>query len=231
MEEVKSVIINGKKYFLFISLYITLDILLSIFFAWQLHVFFIVWIGIFIFWICPVVFQNQFGKGFTQDASFNFSDDTLQVKISNRITDELERIDKINYGDVDCFRAIDSSKDDSLFLRINLRNGDSFVYTILRQRKLKTKINITDVVFRYFNNYNELREGKDDKITLLPNLFATKTGYNLIACLSILLLVSLVFQIIYLPKSIPATLFTGLSFYLIILAQKKKDIEQSKKMR
>jgi len=231
MEEIKSDIINGKRYFLFISLYITLGTLLSMFFAWQLHVFFIVWIGIFIFWICPVLFQNQFRKGFTQNASFNFSDDTLQVEISNRITDELERTDKINYGDVDCFRAIDSSKDDSSFLRINLRNGDSFVYTILGQRKLKTKTNITDVVFKCFNNYNDLREGKDDKISLLPNLFATKTGYNLIVCLSILLLVSLVFQITYLPKSIPATLFTGLSFYLIILAQRKKDIEQSKKMR
>lgn len=231
MEDVKSVIINGKKYFLFISLYLTLGTILSTFLACQLHFIFIVWIGIFIFWICPLLFQNQFRKSFTKNASFNFSDDTLQVEILKRGTDDLERTDQINYRDIDCFRAIDSSKDDSSFLRIDLRNGDSFMYTILGQRKLKTKINITDVVFKYFNNYNVLREDKDDKIRLLPNLFATKTGYNLIVCLSILLLVSLVFQIIYLPKSIPASLFTGLAFYLIIHAQRKKDFEQNEKMR
>ena len=200
-------------------------------FAWMMHLFFIVWIEIFIFWICPLLFQNQFRKSFIKNANFCFSDEVLNIEILDRETDELERVDKIHYCDVECFRAIDSSKDDSSFLKIIFKNGDYFAYTILGQRKLKTTINITDMVFRYFDSYNDLQEDKDYRITILPNLFATKLGHNLIIWLSILLLVALIFQIIYLPKSIPASLLIGLSFYFIILGQRKKDIEQSKKIR
>jgi 1,4-dihydroxy-2-naphthoate octaprenyltransferase len=87
------------------------------------------------------------------------------------------------------------------------------------------------MVFKYINNYNDALDNKNDKIVLIPNLFATKAGRNLILGLSILLFICLVVQIIYVPKSIPALLFTGISFYLIILAQRKKDIELKKKLR
>lgn len=231
MEKIKSVIINGKWYFNFLILYVGLGLSLSMVIGINLHYPIVGWCGLFIFFGCPALFQKQFRRGFTKKVNFNFSDDALEVETLNRITNELEKFDKINYRDIECFKAIDSSKDDSAFLRINLKNGASFVYTLLDQGNPKAgNINITDVVFKNFKNYNDLQENINAKITYKPNLFATKTGFNLIVCLTVLLVSSLIFQIIYLPKSIPVNFFMGLLLYIIIISQRKSDLEQSKRL-
>jgi len=88
---------------------------------------------------------------------------------------------------------------------------------------------ISDVIFKYFNQYNS-RVEEENKIKLLPNLFATPIGRVLIICVAVLLLISLIMQIVYKPKTIPATVFVSFAFFIIILAQRKRDVEQKKRM-
>jgi uncharacterized membrane protein len=68
-------------------------------------------------------------------------------------------------------------------------------------------------------------------ITLTPNLFASKAGQYYIIGLTVLMIVAIIIQLIYNPKTILFSLLIGVFFYLRIIGQRKKDIEQYEKMK
>ena len=226
MQKIECAVIDGKKYFAFVLSYIIIGTLLSTAIAWKSHHFFFVWIGLVIFWVFPGIFQKQFQKPFSTQAAFNFSPGNLQVQLfsSRQAGKEYE----IAFSDIASFRAIESFKDDSAYLKLFLRDGSSFKYNLIGQNK---KENVVELIFAYFNDYNNSKPGDQHKITLRPSLFSTQTGKVFIVGLSILLLICLAVQIIYLPKSIPASGLTGLVFYVIILQQRRKDIQLNKRMK
>ena len=130
----------------------------------------------------------------------------------------------IQFDEIYAFRIIDSLKDDSSFLKFNLRNGESISHTFIAQANPNTQKDISDSLFDSINKYNSNKE-EFDKIMIMPNLFATKIGKNLVYLLTILLVVIIIWQVSVSPKTILISIFSGLVLYIIILAQQKRDVE------
>ncbi len=147
MQKIECALIDGKKYFAFILSYIVLGTLLSTAIAWKSHQFFFVWIGIGIFWALPVILQKQFQKPFSRQAIFEFSADNLQVHIFSH--NQSEEKYEIAFSEIASFRAIESFKDDSAYLKIFLRDGSSFKYNLIGQSSME-KENVVASIFTYF---------------------------------------------------------------------------------
>jgi hypothetical protein len=227
MEESQTIytsIINAKRFFISMLLVIGIGTCLTIIIAIKLHSIIVIPIGIFIFWICPtLLFQKKFRNSFTRKATVKFSSDYFSVEIFNRKTEELEHTDNNRLSEIKSFKAINSTKDDSSFLKINFKNGNKAAYTFLGQGKNDSNTDITNLVVNYIHSYNST-QSESEKITLAPNLFASKAGTFYIAGLTILLIIALSLQLIYKPKTIPFTLFAGIFLYIQIIAQRKRDV-------
>ena len=77
-------------------------------------------------------------------------------------------------------------------------------------------LNFSNFVF----DYNQLRS-EEDKITIIPNLFASKKGKYYIIILTAVLIATITLQIIYQPKGIPFSLLMGIILYFRIISQQK----------
>ncbi|GEM_PF-1959562 len=228
MEKVDCVTIEGKKYILFISIYMSLGALVLLFIAIKLRVLIILVIWVIIFFSAPLFFESQFRKKFVNNASLSFTDKLLEIEIFNRYSDEIEKSDTILYSDVKQFKTVDSTKNDFSSLKIFLKNGESYSYVFTGQNTIKNDQCITDIVFKYFNKYNDLQVDKNNKIQLKPNLFATRTGKVLIFMLTVLLLFDIGYQLLYTTITIKPALILGVSLYFVILLQMRRDIQQRK---
>jgi hypothetical protein len=217
-------VIDAKKSLIFIIVYVFGGTLLTIISAVKFHSLLLSLILLFIFWACPFLFQKQFRKYFTRKATVKFCSDYFSVEIFNRKTEKLEHTGNNRFGEIKSFKVINSTKDDSSFLKINFKNGNKAAYTFLGQGKNDSNTDITNLVVNYIHSYNGA-QSETEKITLAPNLFASKVGTFYIAGLTILLIVALSLQLIYKPKTIPFTLFAGIFLYVQIIAQRKRDVK------
>lgn len=166
---------------------------------------------------------------FTKKASVFLFDDKLIVKLFDRKTDELQNEEEFNYSGIKSFSAKDSSKDDSFVLNINLVNGKKFSYVFLGQGTRKGEINFNELFFDSINKYNDTN--KQNKINLIPNFFASKTGRICIIILSLLLIISIIIQIIYKPQTLPLSVIPATTLYLIILIQSRKDKQITERLK
>jgi len=91
---------------------------ISMWLAWLLHLFVIVWIGLAVFWVFPLLFQRYYRKRFTRKAVLSFFDDLFQIEIFDKENNQPEKTEKFNYNEIQSFRVFDSSKDDSSSLKI-----------------------------------------------------------------------------------------------------------------
>jgi hypothetical protein len=227
MEETNTIntsVLSAKGFFIAMLLVIGIGTCLTIVISIKLHNIILIPVGIFIFWICPtLLFQKKFRNYFTRKATVKFSPEYFSVEIFNRKTNELETIDNNNFSEIKSFKAINSAKDDSSFLKINFKNENKVSYTFLGQGKADRTTDITKLFVNYIHSFNNIQTGSE-KITLAPNLFASKAGTFYIAALTILLIIALSLQIIYKPKTIPFTLFAGIFLYIQIIAQRKRDV-------
>jgi hypothetical protein len=153
MEEVQTIytsIIKAKRFFIFMLIGISAGTFLTIIVAMRLNSVIIIPIGIFIFWICPtLLFQKNLRKFFTKKATIKFSKEYFSVEIFNRKTEESEYIANNNFSEIISFRAINSTKDDSSFLKINFKNGNKIAYTFLEQHKIGSTTDVTELLINY----------------------------------------------------------------------------------
>jgi len=229
MDPIDTVIINSQKYALFILLYLILGTALTMYLYWMSREISILFVGFAIFWVCPGVFQKFFRQKFTRKVIIVFSGDSFSIGHLSKETDEIEKKDENRYEEIKSFRALNSSKDDSSFLRVNFRNWNTAKYSFLGQGEGVGQVDITEKVFDGVISYNA-SHNEADRIVLMPNFFATKAGKYSIIILTTLLIAAIVVQIIFKPQTIPFSLFGGFVLYLLIIAQRKKDVEQLKKM-
>ena len=224
-QKIDTRIINAKSFFIFMLICMGTGTFLTMLIAMTFRHFAIIIIGIFIFSICPtLIFQKKLRKLFTRRAEVIFCKGSFTVKFYNRKTDELERKDENIFDEIKSFKAINSTKDDSSFLKLVFKNEKSVVYTFLEQQsdgdKMTNIIELVNIRIRAFN----AEESESFKIALSPNLFASKAGTYYIAVLTALLTIVFTLQIVYKPKTIPITLFAGAFLYLQIIAQRKRDV-------
>lgn len=226
--KIETIVINNSRYFTFLmvcgfggtALFLTASVLLSSFIIFL--------IGFVTISLSPLIFSKYLRGLFSKNAILQFENDQFSVDLFNKKSGLLERSDIFTFGQIKSFKAADSEKDDSAFIKLYLNDGRTIYYTFLEQGKGKGD-DVTDVLTYYIKAYNEpLLE--EERILPLPMLFATKRAKYYLIGLTILLIGAIIVEIIYKPKSIPFSLFTGATLYLLILAQRKIDIERFKKM-
>ncbi len=227
MENVDCVTIKLNRYASFIAAYLILGTLFMFIIGIKFKLENLSFVWLFVFFSAPLFFESSFRKKFVNNASVTFSDTSLHIETFDRETDGLEKTDTFLYSDIKSFKAVDPVKNDFSRLKIYLKSGESRSYVFTGQT-YKNDSCINDLVFKYFNMYNDSLTDKSEKIQLNPNLYATKTGKFLIIGLTVLLIVDIVYQLLYTKITIRPTLILGVSLYFVILMQMIKANQQKK---
>ena len=222
--QIETVVINNKNYFIFLLIFFFGGGLLSLTLAVALSLFWVGGIGIVGVFFSPLIFQKTFRERFSKNAVLRFDSNHFSVDLISRKTGVLDTHDDFKFEEINSFKASDSAKDDSAFVKLYLNDGRTAYYTFLGQGEENGK-DVIEVLARFIRSYNETQqEGK--KITPVPVLMATKKAKYYIIGLTVLLIIAVIVQLIYHPKSIPISLLSGASLYLLILLQRKRDLEQ-----
>jgi hypothetical protein len=179
-------------------------------------------IGVSVFFIFPLIFINNRFTIFTKMAVVEFTNDFLNIKILNKTTFDLEEESQYLYSDISSVRMTESVSDSSSYLKLVLKGGTKVKYLFYEQSD--NEQNVLKNVRSFFSSYNH---GKvmDQKISLLPGFYASTGGKYSIMGLTILIGITILFQIIYKPVTIPFSLITGIILFLRIKSQQKKDTE------
>ena len=223
--EIEAVKLKVAASALFMLFFILLGILLTVLLLSvsfnQIYLF----LGVFISAFFPAfIFKKQLRKNFMNKVVIKCSSGCISIDIYNRKTEELDRTEVIAFNQVKSFRIWISQKDNSCFLKVNFKNGSKISYTFLNDTKKVNNIMVEDALFKTFKNYND-SQNEDSHIYLIPNFFATKVGSFCIAVLTILIILTFIFEAIYKPKAIIFTMLGSGSLYLVIIAQRRQDLK------
>lgn len=183
----------------------------------------IIIIGVSFFF--PAIFMKRIRRNSIEEVTIEFHTDYFSLAFFDRNSYEFRRKDEIKYSEISSLKVIESSKDDSSFIKLYYKTGTKTVYRFLDQISKNT--NVIPLILKYMKSYNEEKNAAE-KIYLRKTLFASKFGYYCIVTLTIMLISAIILEIIYKPKAIPVSLMTSTSLYLYILSQRKKDLETDK---
>jgi hypothetical protein len=227
--QIETVVINNKNYFTFLLIFFFGGSLLFLLLAIKLSSFIVLGIGIFTIFFSPLIFQRAFRERFSKNAVLRFDSNQFSVDLISRKTGVLDTHDDFKFEEISSFKASDSAKDDSAFVKLFLKDGRTAYYTFLGQGEENGK-DVIEVLAKFIKAYNETQQ-KGKKITPVPVLMATKKVKYYIVGLTLLLIIAVIVQLIYHPKSIPISLLSGASLYLLILLQRKRGLEQLNRMK
>ena len=186
------------------------------------------WIGFFIFFICPIIFNTQIRKIFTRRAIVRFNDNSFSIEILNFKNGDFEKRNEYLFKEIAFYKALRSGKVDSSVLKLSFINKrKQEVYTFLKQEENN---NIINTFYAFIKSYNDL-QCEDLKITIRPSLFASRMGTYFIILITVVQFLAILLQIIYNPKAIPFSLIIGIAIYIQIYNQRKNDIEEYNKMK
>jgi hypothetical protein len=224
---IETVVIQLKKYVLFLWPYLLGGIGFILFAEIGLRSTVLTIMGIAVFILAPLILNRQFRSGFTKKARLQFFPDHLVIELINKDTDVVERTDDFQFNQIASFRTGDSSRDDSSFISLLLTDGRKFNYSFLEQRRGNPDDDVTPNVEKYIRAYNESHDF-DRTIRYQPSMMASRTGKYMFIGLTILLAAAIIIQLIVKPKSIPISLGLGLILYLMIWLQRKYDLDRAK---
>ncbi len=228
--EVRTVVINNKKYAAFIVIFCFGVAGIGMFLSIRTLSFVYGAVGIIAAIFIPFIFEKGFRRDFTKTAILQFGNDKFSIDLLNIRSQQLEQHNEFKYSEIKFFKAADSTKDDSAFLKLYLRDGRFFLYTFLEQGKGNGDMDIVEAFPKYFHGYNE-NQTEENQIQAIPLFLGTRKAKYYLIGLTVLLIAAIIIQIIYAPNAIPGTLVSGGFFYLLILLQRKRDIGQYKKMK
>ena len=200
---------------------ISLTIYISVY---VIHSVFIGFIGFFISF-SPVIFEKKYQERFMINTTVSFSEEKINLKLFDRLSDSLINDYDFEYKQIESFLAKDATKDSGSYLNLKMKNKDSYSFRFLGEEKTE----ITNLVFKYILKFNESILNKEDKIKLTLGFFATKSGKIAVYILTVLLLITLTMEIIYLRKNQSYLMIPGIVIYLGILLQRKNDLDTVKK--
>lgn len=189
-----------------------------------IHNVFIALLGFFISLI-PIIFNKKYQERFMINTTVSFSEDKINLKLFDRLSDNLINDYDFEYRQIESFLAKDATKDSGSYLNLKMKNKDSYSFRFLGEEKTE----ITNLAFKYILKFNESILNKEDKIKLTPGFFATKSGKIAVYILTVFLLISLTMEIIYLRKDQSYLLIPGIVIYFGILLQRKNDLDTVKK--
>jgi hypothetical protein len=228
-KEIETVVIQGKRYLPFLYTYIVVGTALSLYCAFVLHSMPLMYIGLCVTILVPSFFSTQFRRGFTKKARLQFFPDHILIELSDKDTGAIVQSQDFPFADIVSFRTGDSSKDDSSFISLLLRDGRKFNYSFLGQREGDRSDDVTPNLGEHIRAYNN-RPNPDHEIAYMPSMLASQGGKNMLIGLTVLLVVCVIVQIIVKPVSIPISMGLGLILYLSIFVQRKVDMDKAKAM-
>ena len=228
-KEIQTVVIQLKRYVIFLWPYIFGGVALSLLGGLALHSLPLLLIGVGFFILSPGIFSSQFRRGFSKNARLQFFPDRLIIELRNRDTDAVERTNVFPFAEVASFRTGDSFKDDSSYISLLLSDGRKFNYTFLGQGQGDGTDDVTPNLEEYIRTYNHSTDRKH-AIAYMPSMLASQVGKNLLTGVTVLMAVGVVIQIIIKPKTIPYSMIMGSVLYLLLLVQRKSDLAKFKAM-
>lgn len=223
-KQIDTLVLPTGKYWVivFYLIVICLSILaLFVFLALRYHndVLFIV--GVLLA-IAPAIFIRLKINLIAKKATIDFSEEFIEIKTPDSL------LDRLFYSDIQYFSVSNIDVDHASKIKFILRNGGKRRYIFFRQ--LDNDDNILNNVLLYFSSYN-LGKMQEEKIQILPSYFLTKPGKLFVGVTACSILAAIIIQVIYKPKTIPASLFVVLGAYIQIKIIQRNDKEILRKFR
>jgi hypothetical protein len=227
--EIETVAIQVNKYvaFLFPTMFIGVGV--SLWLGIASHNLPIGYIGLAIFMVGPMVFNNTIRSFFTKKARVLFFADHLTVQMINQDTDSLETTDEIAYDDVATFQMGESGRDDSSYVSLRLASKRKYYYTFLEQKMGDREGNVLANLQEHIRNYNN-RPDNRHIISYKPSLLAGERGKHLLIGISVMTVVAAIIQLIVSPGMIAISLVSGPVLLILLFVQRQSDIAKVKAM-
>lgn len=183
-------------------------------------------LGVLFFMIIPLVLLSKYPRLFTKRAEVRILDESIVIDILDKKTDQIREHHGIEFKNLNSFKIGEADYNNTSFLKLIKKDGSSVQFSFFEQNDKEE--NVFKNVFTLFKEYN-VGKSESEKITLLPNLYNTKSGKLIIHSLAILIVVAVALLILMKPEAIPFGILVGIIFFARIKAQQKKDSELLKR--
>jgi hypothetical protein len=134
-KEIETILIQAKKYNTFLWPFMFGGVGLTIFFGGQLRSAPLMFIGLAIFVVAPLVLNRLVRSFFIKRVRLQFFPDRLIIEVVNDDTDVLERTDEYAFADMVNYRTGDSVKTNSSYFSMRLGDGRKVSYTFWPPRE------------------------------------------------------------------------------------------------
>ena len=228
-EEETTIISHPTKFTLFVIVFLTTGMGLTMYLFFNTHSLIILFFGVVIFFGYPVVFQKKFRKRFTQTAVISFTADYFSVQFRDPATGEVLRTDTNRFDQIRYFLTANSYRSDFSRLTLYLKDGSKISYTFSGQQgNSPNKKYINRVVKNVITSYNLSKPSKE-KITIAASFNTSKASLYFIIGSIVLMVAVLVFIFFLNPGAVPvlAILFF-FSSYTMMLTRNKAIEEKNK---
>jgi hypothetical protein len=170
--------------------------------------------------ITPAIFIRLKISLVAKKATICFSEEFIEITTPDVLNE------RFIYSDIKYFSVSKIAVDYASRVNFILRSGAKKRYIFFKQ--LDNDENVLNNVLLYFSTYNT---GKieDEKIHVLPSFFLTKQGKLFVGVTACSILAAIIIQVIYKPKTIPASLFVVLAGYIQIKITQMNDRKILKK--
>jgi len=158
-KELETVIIDGPRYSLFLWPFMFGGSMLSLVVAVRAHIPMVLWIGLGVFFVIPMVLNAWVRSFFTWKARLQFSPDRLVIQFINQKTDVVERTDEIAFDDVVNYRCLPAYKNNSFVFYLVLSDGLKVRYVFWPTRKLGLNVDVLGTLRSYIDDYNKRAPG------------------------------------------------------------------------
>lgn len=208
-----TIITNRTKFIVFVVFFITGGTALTGYLFYLSKSIFLLSMGIFIFYLFPVIFQKVFRKPFSQNILVTFSENGFITEFSKPDKNNQMKTEIVRLENVKQFKASVENNNDFSTLKIIFKDGSKLNYTFSGQKN--DNISETDINFTFkkiVESYNSTKE-PGNRIKIIPSFYATKTALYLG---TIITLAMAVFTIYFGIKK-PSTLIVSIGYVGIYL--------------
>ena len=224
-KEIDTLVLPTGKYYLIVFRVIVISLSIAAFFIFlglKYHMLWVMIIGPLLSTIVLGIFVRLKINLIAKKATIYFSEEFIEIKTSGTLND------RFNYSDIKYFSVSKIDVDKASKIKFILRNEIKRRYIFFRQ--FDNDENVLNNVLLYFSSYN-IGKMQEEKIQILPSFFLTKPGRLFVAVTACSILIAIIIQVVYKPKTIPASLIAVLGAYLQVKTIQINDRKILRKFR
>ncbi len=172
------------------------------------------------FILIPFVFNKSIKKYFSKTIKISFKNEGIVIEIFDFETDNLEKSTCFNYSEIrHC--TLNAKQDNYSIMTLILRNKKNVTYTFYDE---EDRMNTSEVFYKKLLAHSS-KQQDEKKITLKPNILATKRGASWLKGAVLIMVVLIIVQIIYSPKTIPYSLLITILLLLRLFLRRKEELD------